>query len=416
MNHLKKGRDWTDKWLYWSLAGLGISCFSRITPNGFEALFFWMVFGAAVVSLWVNRGHVIAAWSQCWRGLVCWLVLFALMVLTLLWSPIHPGLQILFEYRVPVVFACVTLALVLVQPDCLGLLRIFWLAGALGVASLFLSHLGIFDGPLEALRPRGSYIIGGVVSSIFASISLVLWMAHRNRKWSVVFLIGALMASVEIIFFEQGDLGYLQIMAVWLSWFLSHVRGWKDLIKATLACLAAVIIVVFVSEQMRVGLVLTWHEAWAWINGANQATSAGLRLQWVSWALEKGLENPILGVGVGNYLSSIREAYESGRLLFLTDNLHSEVANIFLMTGFLGLTLFLGQFAVLLLLSWRLKDPAISFLTSSVSSIFILHALVHSTFKDFGEKNVLIAMLPLVLMMIIQLRDNTPGNRLLRAG
>jgi hypothetical protein len=43
---------------------------------------------------------------------------------------------------------------------------------------------------------------------------------------------------------------------------------------------------------------------------------------------------------------------------------------------------------------------------SSGLSIFVLHALANSTFKDFGEKNVLIAVLPLVVMIMIQLRNN----------
>lgn len=398
------------RWLYWSLVGLGISCFSRIFPNGFEALFSLSLIVASLVCLVLRGKEILGNISLVIPSVGNWLGLFVLLCLSLFWSPWDPGLHILFEYRILFAFSILVPVLLVQDLDSRSILRVFWLAGLVGIFSLFLNNVGFFDGALYPLRPRGSHIIGGVVSSAFIVLSLSLWIGGRDEAYRHMYLIAAILASLETLILEQGRTGYIQIVAVWICFFCI-VRQAPTRIFYLILGVSALTAAVAFSGEMLGGLTKAYQEAQVWVAGENQNTSVGLRLQWIFWSFSRGLETPFLGVGAGNYLVSIEGAYESGGLKYLTDNLHSEFANIFLMVGITGLILFVGQYLLILWLAIRCGSRESMMLSVGITIVFVLHGIANSTLKDFGEKNLLLAVMPLVLVSLIRLRQGRPEPR-----
>lgn len=404
MRQLLADSKWVDKWLFWSLAGLGISCFSRVAPNGLEALFFWSLSFASLGTMISKASLIRAAACEVLPLTMGWFGLFVLMALSLLWSPWEQGTQILFEYRVLLVSVLVALAIVMSGADYRALMRLFWFAGFIGVVSLFLKHGGVFDNQLQVLRPRGSHIIGGLVSSTFVVLSLVLWIEGYGHRLRPFYMLGAILASAEVLFLEIGRMGFVQITAVWLCFGYLAIKG-KNHLLWLFGFVIVLVAVLLLSNEIIAGLDRAYQNAKLWGAGAQQYSSMGARLDWITWAFTKGLEKPLFGVGVGNYLASIKSAYESGDLRFLTDNLHSEFANIFLMTGAFGIVLFVGHFLIIVWLGNRSGFRTSGFLATATVGIFLLHCVANSTFKDFGEKNLLVAILPLVSVYVLKSYD-----------
>ena len=373
-------------------------------PNGLEALFFWSLSFASMGTLISRFSLIKGVLLQVLPLIVGWIGLFALMTVSLLWSPWEQGAQVLFEYRVLLISGLVTLAVVLSRIDYLALIRMFWFAGLVGIVSLFLKHGGIFDGQLHDLRPRGSHIIGGLVSSAFVVISLTLFMNNDADRLRPLFVIMSLLASVEVLFLEIGRTGIIQISAVWFCFgYLSYENKKRWLWPLIVTIFLAVIL--FLSSEMQSGLARAYQNAKFWSEGDHQYSSVGARLEWIAWSFSRGVENIFFGVGVGNYLAVIQSAYESGDVKFFTDNLHSEVANIFLMTGAIGSCCFVSHFLMIIWSGNRSKSRETSFLATGMVVIFLLHSIANSTFKDFGEKNLLVAILPLVVVYVLKARD-----------
>jgi len=98
--------------------------------------------------------------------------------------------------------------------------------------------------------------------------------------------------------------------------------------------------------------------------------------------------------------------------LFPTDNLHSEFANMTLMLGIPGFLLYAGLFITPLAVCYRARDRislSAHCLMAMVMSTLFVSSLFNSALKDFGEKNILMVMVPLAMSLVLSELRSTAG-------
>jgi O-antigen ligase len=128
-------------------------------------------------------------------------------------------------------------------------------------------------------------------------------------------------------------------------------------------------------------------------------SGAGVRLEYYHQALEIGLENPILGVGVGGVVSELETRFADGRLRHYTDNVHGEFMNMLAAGGFPGLILFVAFVGSIGLYGLRSRREQMTWLGDAFVGLAVIvgiSALFNSTVKDYGEKHALLVLLPLL--------------------
>lgn len=392
-------------WCFVLFAGLN---FARIVPNALISLAFvalvFAALGLGFRSIVDSRWELSAILLSPLRPIWPWLMLMIGLIVSLLWSssPMSAGLTILFEYRVLILIPVFTLCLMACGRAPEQLLHWVWIAGTIGVGALYLEVVFPFEGILHALRPRGSHIIGGMIVSVYVAVSLWAWLhkAHSPTHWR--YLVMAILGSVYVLALDSGRTGYLQIVSVWIVFF-SFVApsAWR---WPALAGICFTVFIVFAFAEMpRQRVILALVEAQTFLSGQLEPTSVGLRLQWLSIPWTSLIDGYWFGVGVGDYEQAIDQAVLDQPGLFATDNLHSEFANMTLMLGLPGLILYVAIFAAPLSCCYFARHRLAmetSCLVVMVISTFFVSSLFNSALKDFGEKNLLMVILPLIFYMV----------------
>ena len=403
---------------FFSFIVFGVLNFIRVSPNGLISLaFVLLVLGICILALdtLMHRSvFQMPARRAMYYIFGPWLMLFGALSVSMAWSfaPTVTGMSILFEYRPLLLIPVVTGCLLLIHRSPEYVLRWMWISGTIGLAVVYVHRLVPFEGILYPIRPRGSHIIGGMILSLYVALSLWLSLCQPLRSRTAwVSIACALAASVYVVVLDSGRTGYLQIASVWIVYLffvLPPNRRWMALIGVVLALLT--VFTVFELPRQRVGLAL--HEAQMFFAGEFEPTSVGLRLQWLLIPIQSLFDGYWFGVGAGDYQSAIDHALQVRPQLFPTDNLHSEFANMTLMLGIPGFLLYAGLFIMPLAVCYRARDRislSAHCLMAMVMSTLFVSSLFNSALKDFGEKNILMVMVPLAMFLVLSELRSTAG-------
>ena len=383
--------------------GFGIACLSRVAPNGVESFAFVLalISSACVVCLdwWQGSGR--------WRNrpvallISPWLLLFLWYAVTIDWSSADPlvGIRLLFEYRLLVCIPLFLIALLIVDPSPEALLKPLVISGVFGTLLLYAFEIESVRSQLEWARPRGSYIISGAIGS---SVFVLCVLAKDVLRWhGLIVLVIAAGVAGYVLGLDSGRTGYLQVLAVAGLAILTQARDLKARVVLVSCGVVSLYLFWIFSDSFSDRSELAVTQAMSFLRGDNAPTSAGLRLQWFAFAVDSLSSSWVLGVGLDGYKDGIQEAVNSGMLKFGTDNLHSEFSNSLYAGGFVGLILFFGC-----LVSWSFLIKKLSrevFLFAvGLTCVFVIGAMFNSIFKDFGEKNILMAVWPFLLFLCVK--------------
>ena len=397
---------------FWSFTALGLSSFTRIVPNGLKSLFFFssVLVGVVLLSQVTlkrrrqandthNKNNLKSIEILLWP----WIGLFVLYALSGIWSvgSVETFLLNLYEYRVLLSVPLFAWCLVTVSANEKYLQLIFVLGIFFGCNLLFgEAVLDRLDFELGLLAPRGSHIVGGMIGS--AGVAIILHTCARpanNLKcWS--YLICAALLSAYILFVDKGRTGYLQIISVWVLWVIFGEVRFR--LQVLISLLGISLVLISFSESTTSRALLVWSDINHFVAG-DVNTSSGQRLEAFRFVISQSFHAPMFGHGLGSYQTFLSDAYANGLSRWNTDNLHTEIGNTFVIGGLTGLLLFFSIF--IFTVGFVLKANASSnlkFLTYSFVTVLLIHAIFNSSFKDFGEKHMIMVMFPYLFLMMFK--------------
>lgn len=366
--------------------------FSCWFPTGFSAtfstfafLFALPIFGYRIRALELNPFEKAG------------LVLFGWLLLSVFWSdaPLTESLGYLSEYRIYFMLPVLIAALSLNEKTQ----RFAFFAAMIGAFIALVTSYGLGLGWWEIEGAKNSLanrIYHGFIMSSFLLACLLI--ARTSNGWMrAAAICVSLLAIYNVLNIETGRTGYLQIIAVCITFaLLTCPRIKAVLIVASMVFLFGISYVTFDRFQDQVNLTFANFEKV--ITADDYQSGVGHRLEYYRGAIKIGLDYPFTGVGVGDATSTLLARAEAGEIRLLTDNVHSEFLNMFVIGGFPGLVLFVGVIASVMFsgIMMRPRSTFVGGFLVGLAVIIGVSALFNSTIKDYGEKHALIIMLSIL--------------------
>ena len=372
-----------------SLIAFTFVMFSCLFPTGYSATFSTIAFCAAVVNL--SR---YSAWPRFSKFEVIGIGLFLWLTLSILWSQssIYESLIALFEYRLFVmipIFAFTLRRMPKTQEYVVFAVTTgsaIALIASYGLASSWWKFAG-------AHLSLANHIYHGFIMSIFLIISMVL--AREAKGLGLFFWILVSSAIVfNVLNIEVGRSGFLQVISVLVCFGLS-IAGRRNFLSVVALILTIGTITYVALPSFNAVIVRTVVDLLAAISDSQIETSTGHRFEYYRMAVQMIMERPLLGWGVGDVASELRARFDSGQMLLLTDNVHSEFLNMLLIGGLPAGLLF--AFFIFSIFVRGLALLSCNKLWGSVflciSTLIFVSAIFNSIIKDYGEKHVLLIVL-----------------------
>jgi len=395
-NNMQHGNTCTFQhtWLRFCFNGFRV-CFGVFTFAIFSCLF-----PTGVVSTFSTLAFFFAIPIFCsrWRDLrlnvfeTIGLLLFAWLCLSFAWteSGLLSGLGAVSEYRIYFMIPVFATAILESRNLTPYLVSCSFIGATIALAASFLIFFDVIK--VEGKMSLANSIFHGFIISLLYFASL-LAVRETQGKARVFFIALASIAAINVLFVEVGRTGYLQIISATLAYVLiCYPKFWR-LALAGFVILVAVVFLgsIFVLDDYEV-LFGTLVEK---LRDGQHGYSNSLRLDYYQGALFLGANNFPWGVGVGDAVMVLEKAFLEGRMRYLTDNVHSEFLNMWLVGGLPALVLF-SLFIASIIRTGVMAIPKhklVGELMVGFGFIVIIGAMFNSVIKDFGEKHVILIAL-----------------------
>ncbi|MDB2411907.1 O-antigen ligase family protein [Litoricolaceae bacterium] len=388
--------QWCNKIFSFTFICFSFITFSSLFPTGFSTVSFFVAFVAAlpvffrrISEIKLNNYEVVG------------LILFLWISMSIFWSdvPALDSLAALSEYRLYLMVPIFSLVLTTDRRTK----RYTLIAGLLGASiALFASWgigLGWFVLP-SGQNSLGDRIYHGFVMSVFL-IACFCIARERYGFTRYFFLIVASLIFYNLVNMENGRTGYLLLITVTVVFAVLTFRG-SNLVAAFLLTVVFCVLSFKYLAGFHDRVTQTLDNVEKMLVEDNYNSSVGYRLEFYRAAIEIGLDNPMVGVGVGDVASELRAYWNVGKLRVLTDNVHSEYLNM-LMVGGIPAVLLFALFLGLIIRQGLLQRSRSRWLGDAmvgIGCIVVVATLFNSSIKDYGEKQALIIIFSLLNAMI----------------
>lgn len=326
------------------------------------------------------------------------MILFCLIFTSIFWSDndLLQSLRFLSEYRSFLLIPLVGFSFYIARSQ--SVLAACFVTGCI-IALLFSYGLGLglfkITGAELSLANR---IFHGFLMSIFGYGLLVVGLnVDDNRLKFCVYLCAAL-STYNIINIETGRTGYILTVVLGCLLIVLANRPVRALAGISIL-ICSLLVAYFVFETFGSRVAYTVQNAYEFVFGDSSAvlqTSAGNRIEFYTKAFGFGLENPFFGVGVGSVEDLLRTKYELGEISVLTDNVHNEYMNMFLIGGFPGLALYISYLVAMFSYGYKFKSKqskSLGWLFMGTAVWLGCASIFNSSIKDFGDKQLIILVL-----------------------
>lgn len=237
-------------------------------------------------------------------------------------------------------------------------------------------------------------ILHNLMMSFFVLVMLVKYKQTTDQRLRVAYLLIALCAAINIIFFVHGRIGYLSlavVLVIFINFYGSAGRRWKWGGAIVLAFVAAF----YVSDSFKERIELVISEARTY--DSTNVTSVGARIAMARISLDLIGERPIFGWGTGAYGEEFCSRADSDKLCKVGGyHPHNQFLAFGVQLGVIGILAY-----VLLLISairhaWLLDTPQ-KVLGLGLIGALLVDSLFHGPLFLVGEAQFFILMLAVLL-------------------
>lgn len=325
------------------------------------------------------------------------LLLFGWLFLSVLWSDVSlsESLKYLSEYRIYFILPVLIHVLSLNERTQ----RLAFFAAMLGLLIALASSYGLALGWLEvkgALNSLANRIYHGFIMASFLAACLLV--SREYYGWvRFVFLSLSALIVYNVLNIETGRTGYLQIIVIGVA-FCALTIPKRQFLKSSILMILILLFSYLALDRFQEQVVHTFGNVEKMMSVGDYNSSAGYRLEYYRGAIGIALENPILGVGVGDVVNELIARAEAGEMRLLTDNVHSEFLNMLVIGGVPGLLLFCVFIGSIFESGFaaRANSRLVGDALICLGLIIVVSALFNSTIKDYGEKHALIVVLSIL--------------------
>jgi O-antigen ligase len=167
-----------------------------------------------------------------------------------------------------------------------------------------------------------------------------------------MFALFAVLALVNVLFMVQGRTGQVVILILAVFFLWNRQRGRALVISAIAVILLLVSVAFLPSSSLHQRFARGFAEFSEWQPGtpSSKTSSVGLRMEFYKNTLEIIRENPIWGVGTGDFANAYAAQIKNTGMM-PTENPHNEYLMITVQLGVIGL----GFFLLLFFKQWHLS-------------------------------------------------------------
>jgi len=195
-----------------------------------------------------------------------------------------------------------------------------------------------------------------ITHSLLMAFGAFLFSLHVLRPVSlskrVMFALFAVLALVNVLFMVQGRTGQVVILILAVFFLWNRQRGRALVISAIAVILLLVSVAFLPSSSLHQRFARGFAEFSEWQPGtpSSKTSSVGLRMEFYKNTLEIIRENPIWGVGTGDFANAYAAQIKNTGMM-PTENPHNEYLMITVQLGVIGL----GFFLLLFFKQWHLS-------------------------------------------------------------
>ena len=223
----------------------------------------------------------------------------------------------------------------------------FMAAMALTLALSYLIWLGAFQhtGLFSNRLPENPvvfklHITHGILMG-FAAFMFAVYANDSKGKTRGLLLSASILAVCNVLLMTQGRTGYLIVitLAIYLMLELLH---WRSILLSIGLMIVASVIICVVSPKIQSRVTLAIHEEQSWqpMQGNNEASSIGTRMDYYTNASKIIAKHPIIGVGTGGFETAYAKEIQ-GTAVAPSNNPHNQFLLFWAQTGIFGLAAFL---------------------------------------------------------------------------
>jgi O-antigen ligase len=202
-------------------------------------------------------------------------------------------------------------------------------------------HTGLFTDRLpENPVVFKLHITHGILMG-FTAYMFAVYAIYNKGKLRWLLLIASALALCNVLLMTQGRTGYLVVIALTVYLILVKLH-WRNILLSISLIIITATSIYLASPKIQSRVSLAIHEAQMWqpMQGNNEASSIGTRMDYYTNAIKIIRKQPLLGVGTGGFETAYAKEIE-GTALASSNNPHNQYLLFWSQIGLVGLTAFL---------------------------------------------------------------------------
>jgi len=326
--------------------------FSLAISTAFDTLFLVLLLITAILG-WCCQYHRLVLQNSVAQAA---LLLFGVLLIGCFYGINEPsaGLKVLTKYDDLILV--VLLLPIFAQAQMRGFGQAaFMTAMALTLILSYLIWLGVFQHTalFSSRLPSNPVVFKlqithGILMG-FAAFMFAVYAVNTAGKGRGLLVAAAILATCNVLLMIQGRTGYLVLIAlgIYLIVALFHWRG----LAFGLALIIVALAVAYTTSatlQTRVNLAIDEAQTWQPMQGNNEHSSIGTRMDYYTNTIKIIQKNPLFGTGTGGFEAAYAKEI-SGTAMAHSNNPHNQFLLFLAQVGVIGLAAFL----YLLWVAWR---------------------------------------------------------------
>lgn len=320
------------------------------------------------------------------------LLLFSILILGCFYGLSHPsvGMKVLTKYDDLILIALMLPIFSNAKMRLYGQCT-FMIAMVITLVLSYLIWLGAFQHtPYFADRLPNNPVVFKlhITHSIlmgFTAFMLAVYSIYTINKWRWLMLVASLLATCNVLLMTQGRTGYLVIIALAIYLVLATLN-WRNILLSLGIIIILTTASYMASSKIQARIALTMQETKAWqpMQGNNEASSIGTRMDYYTNTLKIILKNPLLGVGTGGFEAAYAKEVE-GTYMATSNNPHNQFLLFWAQIGAVGLSVFIFFLWVAWRTASRLPTITETILARGLLITIVTGCLFNSLLLDHSE-------------------------------
>lgn len=228
------------------------------------------------------------------------------------------------------------------------------------------------------------HITHGVLMG-FSAFMFAVYAIHIKGKMRWLMLSASILALCNVLLMTQGRTGYLIVIALAIYLIFAKLHWRSILLSIGLIVIASTSTYLASPKiQSRISLAILEAQSWQPMQGNNETSSIGTRMDYYTNTLKIIKKHPLFGVGTGGFETAYAHEIE-GTAVAPSNNPHNQFLLFLAQIGLVGLTSFLFFLWAAWKSATKLSNPVETLLARGLLITIITGCFFNSLLLDHTE-------------------------------